>query len=84
MDRRAFVAGLSAVLAAPLAAEAQQTGKVPIGILVTANPRVYDDFVDQLRKLGYIEGQNLVLDFRSAEGHYDRHPALAVERVKMG
>jgi len=84
MNRRAFVTGLGAVLVAPRGAEAQQAGKVPrIGILVTANPRVYDDFVDQLRKLGYIEGQNLALDFRSAEGNYERHPALAVELVKM-
>src|SRR5262249_46166628 len=72
-------------LAAPLAVEAQQAGKVSrIGILVTANPRVYDDFVDQLRKLGYVEGENLALDIRSAEGHYERHPALAVELVKAG
>jgi hypothetical protein len=34
-------------------------------ILVSANPRSYEDFVDELRKLGYIDGQNLVLELRS-------------------
>ena len=59
MDRRTFLGAVTGgLLAAPLASEGQQPGKVPrIGILVTANPRVYDDFVDQLRKLGYIEGR---------------------------
>jgi hypothetical protein len=42
MNRRAFVTGLGAVLAVPLAAEAQQAGKIwRVGILATANPRVY-------------------------------------------
>jgi hypothetical protein len=54
LDRRHFLRTLLAgVLAALFPAEAQQTGKVPRIGTVTANPRVYDDFVDQLRKLGW-------------------------------
>jgi putative ABC transport system substrate-binding protein len=86
MDRRTFLAGTGAVfLAAPLTAEAQQAGKVwRVGVLVVANPRVYDPFVAELRKLGYVEGQNLALEFRSAEGDVERLPALAVELVRAG
>jgi putative ABC transport system substrate-binding protein len=86
IDRRTFLAGTGAVLlAAPLAAEGQQVGKAyRVGILVIANRRVYDPFVVELRKLGYIDGQNLVLEFRSAEGNVERLPALAVELVRAG
>jgi len=82
VNRRAFVTSLGAVLAAPLAAEAQQAGKVwRVGILATANPRVYDDFADELRKLGYI-GQSLFIDIRNAEGKVERLPTLAAELVR--
>ena len=86
MDRRAFIGTMAGgLLAAPLAAEAQQTGKVwRVGILATANPRSYDPSVDELRKLGYIEGQNLALEFRSAEGNVKRLPILAAELVRAG
>jgi ABC-type uncharacterized transport system substrate-binding protein len=86
IDRRAFLAGTGAVLlAAPLAVEAQQSGKVwRVGILVSANPRVYDGFADELHKLGYIDGQNLALEFRNAEGNLERLPTLAVELVRLG
>jgi putative tryptophan/tyrosine transport system substrate-binding protein len=86
MDRRTFLAGTGAVLlAAPLVAEAQQAGNVGrVGILVSANPRVYDGFADELRKLGYIDGQNLALEFRNAEGNLERLPTLAVELVHLG
>jgi ABC-type uncharacterized transport system substrate-binding protein len=49
---------------------------------VTANPRLYDDFVDELRKLGYIDGQSVVLEFRNAEGKIERLPTLAAELVR--
>jgi ABC-type uncharacterized transport system substrate-binding protein len=83
MNRRAFVAGLGAVLAAPLAAEAQQAVRMQrVGILVSANPRVYDPFVDELRQRGYVDGQTLGLEFRNAEGKLDRLPTLAAELVR--
>ncbi len=86
MDRRAFIGTVTGgLLAAPRAAGAQQAGKVSrVGVLVTANPRVYDGFVDELRRLGYVDGQNVVLDFRNAEGQYGRFPALAAELVRAG
>jgi len=86
IDRRTFLAGTGAMLlVAPLAAEAQQAGKVwRVGVLVTANPRVYDGFVDELRRLGYVDGQNVILEFRNAEGKYERFPALAAELVRAG
>ncbi len=66
-------------------AEAQQTGRMQrVGILVSANPRVYDSLVDELRKLGYIDGQTLALEFRNAEGKVDRFPTLAAELVRAG
>jgi putative ABC transport system substrate-binding protein len=73
------------LLVTPLAAEVQPAGKVwRVGILVTANPRVYDGFADELRKLGYSDGQNLALEFRNAEGNVARLPTLAVELVRAG
>ncbi len=68
-----------------LSAEAQPTGRMQrVGILVSANPRVYDALVDELRKLGYIDGQTLALEFRNAEGKLDRFPTLAAELVRAG
>ena len=85
MDRLAFVTGLGALLAAPLAAEAQPTGRVwRVGILASANPRVYDNTAEELRKLGYVPGQNLSLEVRSAEGKLDRLPLLAGELARAG
>jgi putative ABC transport system substrate-binding protein len=89
-DRRAFLATLTAgLLAAPLAAKAQQVGKMPrVGYL---NPGSSSDPVRQrrlealrqgLRELGYVEGQNLALELRWAEGKYDRYPALAADLVR--
>src|SRR5262249_42528569 len=70
---------------APLVADAQQAGRTSrVGILATANPRVYDDLVDELRKLGYIEGRNLTLELRNAEGEVTRLPSLAADLVRAG
>jgi len=86
LDRRAFLGTLTGgLLATPLAARAQQMRKVwRVGVLVTANPRLYDGFVDELRRLGYVDGQNVVLEFRNAEGKYERFPALAADLVRAG
>ena len=87
--RRAFLGTLAgSLLAAPLAARAQPAGKVyRIGYLtagsVSANPRVLDAFRQGLRELGWIEGQNIVIEYRSAEGHFDRLPDLAAELVRL-
>ena len=95
-SRRMFVAGAVAVLAAPLAAEAQQPAtKVyriaylapgsPLSTLTGPEPSdpAFRAFVQDLRKLGYIEGKNLVIERRSAEGRYERLPDLAAELVRL-
>jgi len=86
--RRAFLGTLAgAVLAAPLAADAQQAAKVPrIGYLgnnPAASPHLVEAFFQGLRDLGYVEGRNLVVEFRSAEGKVERLPALAAELVAL-
>ena len=86
---RAFLGTLTgSLLAAPLAAEAQQTGKVyRIGYLSasssTTGRTVIEAFRQGLRELGWVEGQNIVIDYRFAEGQYDRLPALAAELVRL-
>jgi putative ABC transport system substrate-binding protein len=69
-----------ALLAAPLAAEAQPAAKVPrIGYLsnLAGNPHLTEAFVQGLRDLGYVEGRNVVIEYRDAKGKPDRFPALA-------
>jgi putative tryptophan/tyrosine transport system substrate-binding protein len=86
MTRRTFLYGLT--LGTPLAAEAeQQTGKVwRIGVLMS----LYSPDADApqalrqgLRSIGYVEGQNLVIEWRYAQGHDDRLPTLAAELVRL-
>src|SRR5712692_1063855 len=86
--RAALAAALAlGVLAAPLAVKAQPAGKVSrIGILSTANPRstsLWQAFEQRLRELGYVEGQNIAIEFRNAEGSVDRFPGLAAELVRL-
>ena len=88
MKRRAFVAGLGAVLAAPLAPEAQQAGKVwRIASLEPgrAEPEsaFWTDFREALRERGWFEGQTVVFDRRFAETDYERLPTLAQELVRL-
>ena len=84
IDRRTFLAGAGAMLvAAPLAAEAQN--KVArIGYLAAdANPNFTEAFRQGLRDLGYVEGQNILVEYRSAEGRIERLPDLAAELVRL-
>ena len=90
MRRRAFVSGALALLAAPLAAEAQQAGKVyRVGILGNVpltdaeGQHLWGGFIQGLRALGYVEGRNLTIEHRSSEGRYERLPALAAELVRL-
>jgi len=82
IDRRTFLAGTGGLLAAPLAAEAQQAAKVfKVGEL---HPGIgSEERLAALREVGYVEGQNLVVERRHAEGHLDRLPALATELVGL-
>ena len=77
-----------ALLAAPLAADAQPAGKVHrIGFLgggsATGDPRTREAFREGLRELGWVEGQNVVIEYRFAEGRSDRLPDLATELVRL-
>jgi len=86
--RRAFIGTLAGgILAAPLAASAQQAAKVPrIGYLsgnLAAAPHLPEAFRQGLRDLGYVEGRNLVIEYRDVEGKYERLPALAAELVAL-
>ncbi len=87
-------AGWSSILVATsvlffgVAAEAQQPGKVPrIGYLTAASPSTNaartEAFRQGLRELGYVEGKNIVIEWRYAEGKFDRLPALATELVRL-
>src|SRR5215831_19531649 len=84
----ALAATTFALFAAPLAAEAQQAGKMPrIGLLSLTSPSdrppLLDAFRQSLRELGWVEGQNIVIDYRYAEGRVDRLPDLAAELVRL-
>ena len=88
MERRAFLAGTGAVLlAAPLATEAQQAGKVVrIGLLSYAasdssGAARWNAFREQLRELGYVEGQNVIFESRWGDGQVGRLRSLAAELI---
>ena len=89
MHRRTFVGSLAVgILAAPLATEAQQAGKIPrIGRLVTSLPTTpagQDPFYERLRELGWIYGPDFVVEQRAYGDRMDRIPDLAVELIRAG
>jgi putative ABC transport system substrate-binding protein len=86
--RREFMCTLAGgLLVAPLAAKAQPAAKVArIGYLagsLAAFPQLREAFIQGLRDLGYVEGRNLVIEYRSPEGKPERLPALAAELVAL-
>ena len=85
MNRRAFVIGLGAVLAAPPAAEAQQAEKVyRLGLLsLTPTPNLMEAWRQGLRELGWIEGENLLVEARFSEGVDARFPEFAADLVRL-
>src|SRR5499433_258520 len=87
VGRRKFLAALGgAAVSWPLAALAQQPKVPTIGALVIGNispEEFWREFRQGLRDLGYIEGQNIRFEFRSAEGQIDRLPELAAELVRL-
>jgi putative ABC transport system substrate-binding protein len=84
MKRRAFIAGIGSAAVWPVVARAQQKDAVTVGwlsIISPATPVYLSDFKKGLADLGYVEGQNLTIEYRWAEGHVERLPALAADLV---
>lgn len=72
------------LLAAPFPAEAQPAGKVPrIGFLANVRSPATEAFQKGLQDLGYVEGQNILVEWRLAEGRFERLPELAAELVRL-
>ena len=87
MTRREFITLLGGAVAWPLAAQAQQPDKLPtIGILGSGSAawsHLVSAFMQRLRELGWVEGQNVAFEFRWAEGKLDLLNELAAELVRL-
>ena len=85
MRRRDFTAQLGAAIAWPVAARGQQPAMPVIGFLSGRSPAESEYLVGAFRtglnELGYVEGRNVNAEYRWADGHYERLPALAAELV---
>jgi putative ABC transport system substrate-binding protein len=87
MRRREFIAFVgSTAVAWPLAARAEQSATPVIGFLNSASPQPFANYVSGfrvgLKQTGYVDGQNVTIEFRWAEGHYDRLPEMAADLVR--
>src|SRR5215475_3505863 len=78
------------ILVSSLAVEAQRRDQIPrVGYLSPGSPsnperlRRFEAFRQGLRELGYVEGQNIAIESRWAEGNYDRYPALAADLIRV-
>ena len=86
MRRRTFIAALGSAAAWPLVASAQQSRMPVLGFLVSASEAAYTDTIAAVRRglneAGYVEKQNLLIEYRWANFQYERLPALAAELAK--
>lgn len=87
MRRRKFITllgGAAAAVAWPLVARAQQSGKIwRVGFLAHGHERFYDALFEGLQELGYVEGRNLIVERRYAEGRVERFQEFAEEMVRL-
>jgi len=87
MQRRRFITLAGAAMAWPLAVRAQRKAMPVIGYLHFASPNYIpapESFLQGLREYGYIDGRNVALEYRWAQGEYDRLPAMAADLVAHG
>jgi putative ABC transport system substrate-binding protein len=88
MDRRAFIAIVGgSILAGPVTAEPQQEKLFRIGAVSAGAPRSsphWKAFAQRLGELGYVEGRNVVIEFRSADGFPERFPELVSDLMRLG
>jgi putative tryptophan/tyrosine transport system substrate-binding protein len=87
MKRREFITMLGGAAAWPIAARAQQPGKLPTIGFLGAAPSIESQriaaFVQRLRELGWIDGRNLAIEYRWAEGRDERYTEIAAELVRL-
>ena len=88
MNRRDFLGLVGGAAAWPLSASAQQSKKIPRLCFITFDPGTvystrYNPFFERLFDLGYVDGQNITIDFLSAAGRPERYPSLASECLHL-
>jgi putative ABC transport system substrate-binding protein len=88
VKRREFIAGLAGAATWPLAAPAQQASMPVVGFLHSGSPRPYAGrmagFRQGLGDTGFVEGKDVALEYRWAEGNYERLPQMALDLVRLG